>query len=365
LIIVANHIDLFSQKFYFKFSFKWLHPGFSDAAEIFVFLSGYVYGLVYYKFLINNNFKKLYFKSFLRATQFYIINLVSLFIILALFGLFQQFFVHNLVAAGGSGYFFEKPQLSLVYASIMIYAPALINVLPLFIVLFLCAPFFLALMRKNRSWALIISFALYLVPHIFKSFNLPAYPFDFSQLYPWSRGWAFNPFAWQFLFVCAMYISVSIKFFNLKIPNNKALLILSVIILGFATIPRITFILEKFGLMQTNWIGKVPLSGKRALEPTRLVHFFSLLYLVRFIFPIEHKLFRSKIAKPIIRCGQNSLEVFSFGIILTYFSYYMLVFIGINELNSYLLTFVSWGLMLLWSRYLETKKQFLNPRGGI
>ncbi len=365
LIIVANHIDLFSQKFYFKFSFKWLHPGFSDAAEIFVFLSGYVYGLVYYKFLLNNNFKKLYFKSFLRATQLYIINLVSLFIILALFGLFQQFLIPDLIAAGGSGHFFETPQLSLVYASIMLYAPALINVLPLYIVLLLIAPFFLILMHKKRSLALIISFAVYLIPHIFKFVNFPAYPFDFSQSYPWSRGWAFNPFAWQFLFVLAMDISVSINFFNLKIPNNKTLLILSIIVLSLATTPRITFILEKFGLIQTNWIGKVPFLGKRALEPLRLVHFFSLLYLAKSIFPSEHKFFHSKIAKPITRCGQHSLEVFSFGIILTYLSYYTLVLIGINEVNSYLLTFVSWGLMLLWSKYLETKKHFSIKREKI
>ena len=362
LIIVANHIDLFSQKFYFKFSFKWLHPNFSDAAEIFVFLSGYVYGLVYYKFLLQNNFNKLYFKSYLRAVQLYIINIFTLVIILALYSFFQLYFQPDLIAAGGSAHFFTNPKLSLIYSTIMIYAPALINVLPLYIVLLLTMPFFLKMMQKNRLAALLISFSIYLLPHIFSQLNLPAYPFNLNIPYPWSNGWAFNPFAWQFLFVIAMLISVSIKYHKLKIPHNKVLITLAITILVLATIPRITFILQKFGLMETHWIGKVPGLSKRALSPLRFVHFFSLLYLVKVIFPIDHKFFQSKVALPFIRCGQHSLEVYCFGTILTYASYYTLVCIGINEVYSYLITFLSWALMLLWAKYLENKKVFLKKR---
>ncbi|MFO7895631.1 MAG: OpgC domain-containing protein [Candidatus Cloacimonadales bacterium] len=358
LIIVANHIDLFSQKFYFKFSFKWLHPNFSDAAEIFVFLSGYVYGLVYYKYLLRNNFKKLYFKSFLRAVQLYVINLFTLVIILALYSFFQLYLEPNIIAAGGCAHFFSNPKLALIYSTIMLYAPALINVLPLYIVLLLTMPFFLKIMQKNRIVALLISFAIYLLPHIFTQVNFPAYPFDLNTSFPWSRGWAFNPFAWQFLFVIAMFISVSLKYHKLKIPHNKILISIAISLLIVATIPRFSFILQKYGLMETNWIGQVPGLSKRALSPLRFVHFFSLLYLVKLIFPIDAKFFQSKIALPFIRCGQHSLEVFSFGIILTYASYYTLEYVGINEFYSYLITFISWGLMLVWAKYLENKKSF-------
>ena len=357
LLIVANHIDLFSQKFYFKFSLKWLQPGFSDAAEIFVFLSGYVYGIVYFKYLNNNDFGKLYFKSFYRFVQLYFVNIFTLFIILAIYGLFKTYIDPNLIAAGGVAHFFQNPHSSSIFAILMIYAPALINVLPLYMLLLLVMPFYLKLMKKKMWLALAISFVIYLLPHFFSWLNLPAYPFASGEKYPWSRGWAFNPFVWQFLFLLGMIISISLKYKDLKIPRNRILITLAIIILALSTIPRITFILQKFGMMNTNWIGKIPFTAKKTLAPFRLIHFFSLAYLISIIFPVDHRLFKNKFAKPIIKCGQHSLEVFSFGIILTYTSYYLLIILGISEFKYYLLTIISWIFMLYWGQYLAWKKK--------
>jgi len=356
LIIIADHIDLFNGTYFFKASLKWLQPGFSDAAEIFVFLSGYVYGLVYFKYMNNNGFGKMYWKSFNRFVHLYIVNIFVLFVVLALFGWFRCCINPELPFIGGIQHFFENPQYSFIYAAILLYAPSLFNILPLYMSLLLVMPIFLYISKKSLKVTLLVSGLIYLIPLIFSQANLPIYPFNLEQGYPYGSGWSFNPISWQFLFCLGMVISIGLKKKTFKVPKSNILLIISAILFLGAFIPRLTFIFQKLGIIDYHLIGEIPILGKRTLQPGRLLHFFSLVYLVYRFLPTQHKLFNSSWTRPIIWCGQNSLDVFGLGIVLTYLSYFVLQSTKVTMVFSLMLTGVSWLLMIAWGAYLHKKK---------
>jgi hypothetical protein len=72
------------------------------------------------------------------------------------------------------------------------------------------------------------------------------------------------------------------------------------------------------------WVFIFPLD-KTGLSPVRLAHFLALAILVaRFVEP-GARFLRSAWARPVILCGQHSLEVFCLGVFLSFSAYFVLV----------------------------------------
>jgi prepilin signal peptidase PulO-like enzyme (type II secretory pathway) len=62
---------------------------------------------------------------------------------------------------------------------------------------------------------------------------------------------------------------------------------------------------------------------KTDLAPIRLVHFLALaIIVVRFV-PADARFLRSRLVQPIIRCGQQSLQVFCLGILLSVLGFFV------------------------------------------
>ncbi len=356
LSIIANHINLFTQEWYLKLAMNWVYPGLSDAAELFVFLSGYVFGLVYFKYMKKNGFTKMLIKSINRSKELYIINILTFYILIGALGAFKVYFPENFpdFYHPSVDTFFKDPFSAIAWGGLMIYQMPLFGILPLYVILILMAPFFLKMIEKNPLLALAVSFILYVIANLFNNFNFPNYPFSANN------HWGFNPFAWQLIFVLGMTISVSIYKNVIKIPKSKPIFYMVVFILLVSLIPRAGFIFSKLGLLDSYWIESIgmniPFAGKQNLEPIRLIHFFSLVYFVWFIFPLGHKFFSIKLVKPIILCGQNSLNVFVFGLVITYVAYFSLHLIGISSLNFHFITLVSISLTLAWGYFSHGKK---------
>jgi len=60
------------------------------------------------------------------------------------------------------------------------------------------------------------------------------------------------------------------------------------------------------------------LAVKSTLGPVRLTHFFALAYLVSQIFPPHLQFWSSRLAKPLIISGQQSLELYAFGLVFSF-----------------------------------------------
>src|SRR5579871_4582784 len=166
--------------------------GFSDATEIFIFISGYTAAFVYGRALMEQGFIVATARILRRAWQIYVAHVFLFTIFLAEISYVATSFENPLYSEEmGIMDFLKQPDVTIVQALLLRFRPANMDVLPLYIVLMLALPLILLLMRWRADLALGLSVLLYAVTWEFDLY-LTAYPSGF---------WVFNPFAWQMLFV--------------------------------------------------------------------------------------------------------------------------------------------------------------------
>jgi len=306
LIILIEHIE-------WQTGVRWLvhfapHVfGPINAIDIFVFLSGYVFGLVYSRVLILEGYWPCLSKALRRAWQLYIANLAIFFLVLTVilwFSLEQEGFVHSTRFREVA----NQPALSSVGVLALIVQPYNLDILPLYIVLLALAPIFLVLLSCDWRIGLLASYLLYATTQFYPSFNLP--------LMMSGRGrWIFNPFSWQLMFTIAMALSVYRESNKMRrILNHQWVLWISTIALVVITSVYLTS--DNYTGRSTQ--GVLPWIDKSTLGPLRLFYFLCLVRMVSICLPASANFLHAKFAVPIVNCGQHSLPVFCLGVILTY-----------------------------------------------
>ncbi len=166
--------------------------GFSDATEIFVFISGYTAAFVYGRAMRQHGFVIASARVLKRAWQVYIAHVFLLAIYLAEIAYVANSFDNPLYSEEmGVLDFLKNPDVTIFQALLLKFKPVNMDVLPLYILLLAWFPPMLWLLLRAPSVALISSAVLYVLMWFFE-WNLPAWP---------SGTWVFNPFAWQLLFV--------------------------------------------------------------------------------------------------------------------------------------------------------------------
>src|SRR5471030_2629453 len=160
--------------------------GFSDATEIFVFISGYSAAFVYGRAMQTDGFIVSAARILKRAWQIYVAHVFLFAIYLAEIAYVAHSFDNPLFAEEmGVLDFMKNPDVTILQALLLKFKPVNMDVLPLYIVLLLWFPPMLWLILRSPSLALVVSAGLYTLTWIF-DWSLPAYP---------SGSWAFNPFA--------------------------------------------------------------------------------------------------------------------------------------------------------------------------
>ncbi len=166
--------------------------GFSDATEIFVFISGYTAAFVYGRAMQQHGFIIASARVLKRAWQIYVAHVFLLAIYLAEIAYVANSFDNPLYAEEmGVLDFLKNPDVTILQALLLKFKPVNMDVLPLYILLLAWFPPMLWLLLRTPSIALLSSATLYALMWLFE-WNIPAYP---------SGTWVFNPFAWQLLFV--------------------------------------------------------------------------------------------------------------------------------------------------------------------
>ena len=166
--------------------------GFSDAAEIFIFISGYTAAFVYGRSLLESGFVIAAARILRRVWQIYAAHILLFTIMVAevscvVIYLGKPFYAEEVAITD----FLKQPGIAMVQALLLRYRPLNMDVLPLYCVLMACLPLILLLMRWRANLTLAMSVALYAVALRY-DLHFTAYPNGF---------WSFNPFAWQMLFV--------------------------------------------------------------------------------------------------------------------------------------------------------------------
>jgi hypothetical protein len=166
--------------------------GFSDATEIFIFISGYTAAFVYGRAMRQRGFVLASARILRRAWQIYVAHIFLFTIFMAEIAYVAATFENPLYAEEMKILdFLKQPDITIFQALLLKFKPVNMDVLPLYIVLLLLFPPALFLLLRRPNVALTASAVLYAATWKF-DFNLPAYP---------AGVWFFNPFAWQLLFV--------------------------------------------------------------------------------------------------------------------------------------------------------------------
>jgi hypothetical protein len=164
--------------------------GFSDATEIFVFISGYTAAFVYGRAMRERGVVVASARILKRAWQIYVAHVFLFAIYMAEISYVAATFENPLYGEEmGIFDFLRQPDITLVQALLLKFKPANMDVLPLYIVLLAGFPPMLWVLLRAPAAGLGASLLLYVLTWNF-GWNLPAYP---------NGHWVFNPFAWQLL----------------------------------------------------------------------------------------------------------------------------------------------------------------------
>jgi hypothetical protein len=291
--------------------------GFSDATEIFIFISGYTAAFVYGRAMSERGFLVAGARILRRAWQIYVAHIFLFAIYMAEISYVATSFDNPLYAEEMNILdFLKQPDMTIIQALLLKFKPVNMDILPLYIILLLLFPPILWLLQHWRTLALGASLALYMLAWQF-GWNLSAYP---------DGSWYFNPFAWQLLFVFGAWCAIGGAERLAPILRSPVTMVIAILYLGFAFVVALSWYLpEQTGLVP-HWLEDLiyPID-KTNLDVLRFAHFLALAILtVRFV-PRTWPMLNSWILYPAILCGQHSLEIFCLGVFLAFAGHFALV----------------------------------------
>ena len=290
--------------------------GFSDAAEIFVFISGYTAAFVYGRMMREQGFIVAAARIWKRAWQLYVAFVFLSVIYIAQIAYVASNFSNPLYAEEMVVlHFLQRPEIVLLEVLRLRFMLANADVLPLYIILMLIFPLMLWLVLRAPRTALIISAGIWALAY-FGDVNL--------KLYPTERGWFFNPFAWQLLFCIGTWSAVASGTWLRTLYQSNVLIALCLVYLVFAFFLQISTTAPSTLEHLPEWLVIFPLN-KSSMSPLRLAHFLALaLITVRFVRQ-DAPFLQTVWAQPLILCGRHSLEIFCLGVFLSYTAGFLLI----------------------------------------
>ncbi|MCC6946533.1 MAG: OpgC domain-containing protein [Bradyrhizobiaceae bacterium] len=289
--------------------------GFSDAAEIFVFISGYTAAFVYGRVMQESGFIIASARILKRVWQLYVAFVFLSVIYIAQTAYVVHRFDNPLYADEMVAlHFFQQPEAILLEVLRLRFLLANVNILPLYILLMLAFPLMLWLVLRKPAVAFVLSIALWAAAY-FGGLNL--------KLYPMEQTWFFNPFAWQLLFLIGAWCAVGSGDRLEKILRSRAVLALCIAYLAVACVWNATIYFPGLAREVPGWMLIFPLN-KSDLSPLRLAHFLAQAIVVVRLVPADAGFLRTPWAQPLILCGRHSLEVFCLGVFLSLTALFML-----------------------------------------
>ena len=207
------------------FSFR--NYGFSDGADLFVFISGYTSALVFGRRMLEGGFVFGTTRLLRRVWQIYAAHILLFVIYLAsVHFLSNRFNAPDFIDRFNVAPLLNAPVETITQGLLLRYKPLNLDVLPLYVVLMGAFPPVLWLMLRHRNWVMLGSVLLYFAARQF-GWNLPSYP---------SGVWYFNPFAWQLLFVLGAWLALGGANTLHFLVRSRAVLVLGLAYLLFAAV---------------------------------------------------------------------------------------------------------------------------------
>ena len=275
---------------------------FSDAAELFVFLSGVSVALAYGTRFFRGE-RAAAVKAVLRRafTLYWVQMLISL-LIIALFAAAADYFDNDDLIDDDRSFILDEPLTAIPAMLALVHQLVVVNILPLYVVLLLLAPALFMLARRNDWLMLSASAALYAGARVF-DLNLPSWPLEDS--------WFFNPLAWQLIFAIGLFVGRRARSGGIGYDPRLYSACLAVVVAA-AIVSS-----DGFGLAHGLSHALTPVLDhtKTGLGLARLVNFLALAYVIAHS-GLTARIRLTPIFAPLALMGRHSLPVFSTGSVL-------------------------------------------------
>src|SRR5664279_1245484 len=311
--------------------------GFSDAAEIFIFISGYTAAFVYGRVMRESGFVTATARVMRRVWQIYVAHV---FIVILLLGEIayvaktsaNPFYSEEMHVLD----FLSQPGVVMLQTLLLRFRPLNIDVLPLYVVLMFFLPVILWVMKWRADAMMALSVVLYGLTWYF-DWYLSAYPNGY---------WAFNPFAWQMLFVFGAWCALGGAWRIKGILSSRITLWVCIVYLLFAFCVTLTWYFPQLSFLMPRrlerWMYPIDKTG---LDVLRFAHFLALAAITMRFVPKGSPVLESPWLRPLILCGTHSLEIFCLGVFLAFAGYYVLVESGAGIVLHFLVAII--GILIM------------------
>jgi len=279
--------------------------GFSDPAEVFIFVSGYANAYVYGRVMEQRGFVVGGAQIVRRAFEAYVAQ-IFLFVILIGEIFWLSHGSHAFDDATNIRILHERPDESILAVMQLKFMPVNMNVLPLYVVVLAVSPAVLWLLRKMPALALALAATAYAAANLF-GLNFPSFPHGY---------WYFNPLAWQFLFVLGAWCGLGAADWVWTLVRSRLVLILAAIYAVSVFVVFLAWNSLNLGALVPEW--GLYAFGKTNLGVLRLLHFLALAIVADWLIPRDWPPLTWRVLRPLILCGQHSLEVFCLGVTLAF-----------------------------------------------
>lgn len=290
--------------------------GFSDGADLFVFISGYTAAIVFGRMMRDYGFFIGATRLWRRVWQLYLAHVALFVVYVAAVGYFaRRFRFDAILYEYNVARMIDQPFETLIESLLLRFKPLNLDVLPLYIVLMALFPFVLWIMLRRPGLTILGSLALYLAARQF-GWNLAAYP---------DSSWYFNPFCWQLLFCLGAWAALGGSIGLEPVIEARWIVYLGFAYLIFALVLTLAKPFQGLrDLIPQALYDAFHPNDKTNLAPYRLLHFVVLALLVTRFLPKDWKGLEWPMFDPLIKCGQQSLRVFCVGIVLSFLGYFLL-----------------------------------------
>jgi hypothetical protein len=328
--------------------------GFSDAADLFVFISGYTASFVYAKMMLERGFIVGATRLTKRVWQLYVAHVILFVIYIAAIGYVAQRYndpdiINEFNVAG----LVDNPIQTLTQGLLLKFKPLNLDVLPLYIVLMGLFPPVLWMMLRKPDLTMLASLALYFAARQF-GWNLPAYPYGV---------WYFNPFTWQLLFVFGAWFALGGALESRSVIRSKVLLYFGIAYLLFSLVMTMAGRFPDTGhMIMPDWLfDAFNPNDKTNLAPYRVLHFVIIAFFVTRFVPKEWKGLEWPVFQPLIKCGQQSLAVFCVGVFLSFVGHFQLMMSSGSLLAQIFVSAAGIGIMTCVAYYISWSKKQDKP----
>ncbi|MHB0767687.1 OpgC domain-containing protein [Bradyrhizobium sp. 5.13L] len=327
--------------------------GFSDAADLFVFISGYTASFVYARMMLERGFIVGATRLTKRVWQLYVAHIILFVIYIASISyLALRFGDSEMINEFNVAGLVDNATETLRQGLFLRFKPLNLDVLPLYIVLMGLFPPVLWFMLRKPDLTMALSIVLWLTARHF-GWNLTAYP---------AGQWYFNPYCWQVLFVFGAWCALGGARRSMALINAPITLWLCLGYLLFALVMTMAGRFPTFAGMFPEWLfSAFNPNDKTNLAPYRFLHFVVIVILVIRFVPKEWPGLEWRVFDPLIVCGQQSLAVFCVGVFLSFVGHFELSMSSGSLLAQVFVSIAGIAIMTTVAYYISWSKKQDKP----